>query len=177
MSCGRCHHLSDSSVHVMLMVSSCSGRNEAPTLTQTLCETLSFLFLKNLFSLKRFVQLLFLQNLLLLKHFVKRSVSSSFKTYSHSNILCNTQFPLPPKPTFTQMLCETLSFLFLQNLFSLQVKHSVKRLLPLPSKPTLTQTFCETLTFLFLQILLSLKHFVKRSLSSSFKSYSHSNTL
>ena len=116
MSCGRCHHLSDSSVHVMLMVSSCSGRNEAPTLTQTLCETLSFLFLKNLFSLKRFVQLLFLQNLLLLKHFVKRSVSSSFKTYSHSNTLCNDHFPLPSKPTLTQTLWETLTFLLLQNL-------------------------------------------------------------
>ena len=129
-----------------------------PRLTQTLCETLSFLFLKNLFSLKRFVQLLFLQNLLLLKHFVKRSVSSSFKTYSHSNTLCNDHFPLPSKPTLTQTLCETLSFLFLQ-------------------KPTLTQTLYVMLSFLFLQNLFSLKHFVQHSVSSSSKTYFHSNAL
>ena len=151
-----------------------------PTLTQTLCVMLRFLFLQNLFSLK---------------HFVQRSVSSSSKTYFHSNALWNTQFSLPPKPILTpsQTLCEMLTCLFLQNLLSL--KHFVKRSLsssfkayshsntlwnahfPLAPKPTLTQTLCETLTFLFLQSLLSLKHFVKRSLSSCSKAYSHSNAL
>ena len=158
---------------------------------------LRFLFLQNLFSLKHFVQrsvssssktyfhsnalwntqfslppkpiltpsqtlcemltCLFLQNLLSLKHFVKRSLSSSFKAYSHSNTLWNAHFPLAPKPTHSNALWNA---------------H-----FPLAPKPTLTQTLCETLTFLLLQSLLSLKRFVKRSLSSSFKAYSHSNTL